>query len=129
MFKILITAAILGLLAIILGAFGAHALQEILTSEQLESFKTGVSYQMTHVLVIFFIWLGSFFTEKQAKTLSIIFISAIVLFSGSIYLLNLTNIPARTIWFVTPLGGLLFMVGWSYMIYIFFKKSRNFSKK
>ena len=66
MFKILTISAFLGLLAIGLGAFGAHALQEILSTEELESFQTAVFYQFIHVIVIFMIWAGQWFTEKQA---------------------------------------------------------------
>ncbi|MAD96490.1 MAG: hypothetical protein CMB99_04100 [Flavobacteriaceae bacterium] len=123
MFRILTITALLGLLSIVLGAFGAHALKEVLNAEQLESFKTGVFYQLMHVIVIFIVFASSFFTEKQSKTLSYIFLSAIFLFSGSIYAIHLTSIDVKSIWWVTPLGGLLFMLGWGYMIYIFFNKS------
>ena len=123
MFRILTIAAVLGLLSIVLGAFGAHALKEVLNAEQLESFKTGVFYQLIHVIVIFIVFSSSFFTQKQSKILGYIFLTAISLFSGSIYAIHLTSIPVKSIWWVAPLGGLLFMVGWAFMIYIFFKKS------
>ena len=122
MFKILTITGVLGLLAIAMGAFGAHALKEVLSSEALESFKTGVFYQFIHVIVILIVWAGNWFSEKQAKQVSYCFLSGILLFSGSIYLIQLTPVTAKSIWFVTPAGGLLFMVGWAYMIYIFLKK-------
>lgn len=129
MFKILTISAFLGLLAIGLGAFGAHALQEILSTEELESFQTAVFYQFIHVIMIFMIWAGQWFTEKQAKQLSYLFLIGIFFFSGSIYLIYLTEIDINTIWFVTPTGGLLFMIGWGYMFYIFLKKSTLNQKK
>ena len=129
MFKILTISAFLGLLAIGLGAFGAHALQEILSTEELESFQTGVFYQFIHVIVIFMIWAGQWFTEKQAKQLSYLLLFGILFFSGSIYLIYLTEIDINAIWFVTPIGGLLFMIGWGYMFCIFLKKITLNQKK
>lgn len=129
MFKILTTTALLGLLAIGLGAFGAHALKEILSAEELESFQTGVFYQFIHVILIFIIWAGRWFTDKQAKQLSYLFLTGIFFFSGSIYLIHLTEIDVKKIWFVTPAGGLLFMMGWGYMFYIFLKKLTINEKK
>ena len=123
MFKNLIITAILGLLAIILGAFGAHAFKEILTSEQLLSFETAVRYQMYHVIVLLFVNTYEGFLGKQKKLISTVFFLGIVLFSGSIYLIQLTSITAKTIWFITPLGGLFFIIGWSLMILIFLKKT------
>jgi uncharacterized membrane protein YgdD (TMEM256/DUF423 family) len=122
MFKNLIITCFLGLTAIILGAFGAHALKEILSVEQLNSFETAVRYQMYHVIVLLIVNLFDGFTTKQKNTISILFFIAIILFSGSIYLIQLTQITAKSIWFITPLGGLFFILGWLLMILIFAKK-------
>lgn len=122
MFKNLIITCFLGLTAIILGAFGAHALKEILSLEQLNSFETAVRYQMYHVIVLLIVNLFDGFTTKQKNTISILFFIAILLFSGSIYLIQLTQITAKSIWFITPLGGLFFIIGWLLMIVIFAKK-------
>lgn len=122
MFKNLVITCILGLTAIILGAFGAHALKEILSVEQLNSFETAVRYQMYHVIVLLIVNLFDGFTTKQKNTISILFFIAIILFSGSIYLIQLTQITAKSIWFITPLGGLFFILGWLLMIVIFAKK-------
>ncbi|WP_430927881.1 DUF423 domain-containing protein [Polaribacter marinivivus] len=122
MFKNLIITCFLGLTAIILGAFGAHALKEILSLEQLNSFETAVRYQMYHVIVLLIVNLFDGFTTKQKNTISILFFIAIILFSGSIYLIQLTQITAKSIWFITPLGGLFFILGWLLMIVIFAKK-------
>lgn len=122
MFKNLIITCFLGLTAIILGAFGAHVLKEILSLEQLNSFETAVRYQMYHVIVLLIVNLFDGFTTKQKNTISILFFIAIILFSGSIYLIQLTQITAKSIWFITPLGGLFFILGWLLMIVIFAKK-------
>jgi len=122
MFKNLVITCFLGLTAIILGAFGAHALKEILSVEQLNSFETAVRYQMYHVIVLLIVNLFDGFTTKQKNTISILFFIAIILFSGSIYLIQLTQITAKSIWFITPLGGLFFILGWLLMIVIFAKK-------
>ena len=122
MFKNLVITCFLGLTAIILGAFGAHALKEILSLEQLNSFETAVRYQMYHVIVLLIVNLFDGFTTKQKNTISILFFIAIILFSGSIYLIQLTQITAKSIWFITPLGGLFFILGWLLMIVIFAKK-------
>ena len=100
MFKILTLAAFLGLAAIGLGAFGAHALKESLSAEEMTSFKTGVLYQFIHVIMIFIIWAGRWFSKKQSRQLSYIFLTAILMFSGSIYVIHLTPISAKSIWFI-----------------------------
>lgn len=122
MFKNLTIASFLGMLAIILGAFGAHALKETLTVEQLASFETAVRYQMYHVIVLLFINIYEGFSLKQKNKISYIFFLGIFLFSGSIYTIQLTSITAKSIWFITPLGGLFFVIGWISMIVMFAKK-------
>lgn len=118
---ILSTTAFLGLLAIILGAFGAHALQEKLDTEALKSFETGVRYLMYHVIVLLFINTYSGFTDSTKKMTSYLFLIGILFFSGSIFAITMGNIPAKFIWFVTPLGGLLFILGWLKMAVSFLK--------
>ncbi|MDP2542818.1 MULTISPECIES: DUF423 domain-containing protein [Tenacibaculum] len=122
MYKNLTTAAVLGVVAVILGAFGAHALKTKLTPEALESFETAVRYQFFHVLLLLFVNMFTQFTNKEKNRISYFLIAGILLFSGSIYLIYLANVPAKAIWFITPLGGLLLIVGWSLLTYSFFKK-------
>jgi uncharacterized membrane protein YgdD (TMEM256/DUF423 family) len=123
--KIILTAAFFGVLAIILGAFGAHALKEILTPEQLASFETGVRYQMYHAFFLFFVASRK---ELSLKALNVIYnlvLAGVILFSGSIYLLttkNVTNIDFKIIGFVTPIGGLLLIFAWLVLFATFFKK-------
>lgn len=123
--KIIITAAIFGMLAIILGAFGAHALKTILTPEQLTSFETGVRYQMYHAFFLFFV---ASRTELTLKTLRVIYnlvLAGVLLFSGSIFLLttkNVTTIDFKIIGFVTPIGGFLLIFAWLVLLVTFFRK-------
>jgi uncharacterized membrane protein YgdD (TMEM256/DUF423 family) len=125
MFKNLIIACFLGLSAVILGAFGAHALKESLTSDQLLSFETAVRYQMFHAIILLFVNIYDGFSIKQKNSISYLFIFGILLFSGSIYIIQLTSITAKSIWLVTPLGGLFLIIGWISMLIIFVKKSRQ----
>jgi uncharacterized membrane protein YgdD (TMEM256/DUF423 family) len=129
MFKNLIITCFFGAIAIMLGAFGAHALKETLTFDQLQSFETAVRYQMYHVMVLLFLNTYKGFSIKQKKVISYLFFAGIIFFSGSIYLIQLTSITAKSIWFVTPLGGLFFILGWVLMMVIFFKKIRKKEKK
>ncbi|PQJ81047.1 DUF423 domain-containing protein [Polaribacter porphyrae] len=125
MFKNLIITCLFGVTAVILGAFGAHALKESLAPDQLQSFETAVRYQMYHTIILLFINIYEGFSIKQKNTVSYLFFAGILLFSGSIYLIHLTSITAKSIWFITPLGGLFFIIGWVSMIIIFVKKMRN----
>ena len=125
MFKNIIITCFLGLSAVILGAFGAHALKEILTAEQLLSFETAVRDQMYHAIVLLFVNIFEGFSAKQKNVISILFFMGVLFFSGSIYLIQLTSITAKSIWFVTPLGGFFFIIGWVSMMVIFIKKYFN----
>lgn len=114
--KIIATAAFLGMVAIILGAFGAHALKKVLSVEELVTFETGVRYQMYHAFFLLFVATRK---ELSIKTLKVIYnlaVAGVLLFSGSIYLLatnNLTSFDFKIIGFVTPIGGLLLILAWS----------------
>lgn len=112
--RYLLITSIVGGVTIILGAFGAHALQEILDVNQLKSFETGVRYQMYHVLALFFVNTYGGFTEKNKIWISNLFILGIIMFSGSIFAITF-GIEAKYLWFVTPIGGLLFILGWFLM--------------
>ncbi|MCF6348728.1 MAG: DUF423 domain-containing protein [Flavobacteriaceae bacterium] len=114
--------AIFGIIAIILGAFGAHALKEKLDIDALQSFNTGVRYQMYHVIVLLFVNTYSGFSTKTKKLISLLFFIAIIFFSGSIYAITAGGIDPKLIWFITPLGGLLFIIGWFIMLLNFLKK-------
>ncbi len=113
--KILFTASLLGIIAIVLGAFGAHSLKEVLTTEQLNTFETGVKYQMYHALFLLFLGNSNSITEKMKKYVLNLILFGVILFSGSIYLLAtmaLTGINFKIIGILTPIGGLLLLLGW-----------------
>jgi uncharacterized membrane protein YgdD (TMEM256/DUF423 family) len=103
-------------LAVILGAFGAHALAEKLEARQLEVYKTGVFYHFIHGMGILLVGILSLHvTEVRVRWVIIYFGLGILLFSGSLYLLStaaLTGISRSFLGPVTPMGGLLFILGW-----------------
>jgi uncharacterized membrane protein YgdD (TMEM256/DUF423 family) len=119
----LTTSAFLGFLAIILGAFGAHALKEKLDPDTLKSFETGVRYMMYHVIVLLFVNTYPGFSLKTKNTVSYLFFLGILFFSGSIFAITF-GVPAKNIWFITPLGGLFFILGWLNLFYIFVKSNK-----
>lgn len=127
--RILSTGAILGMIAIILGAFGAHALKKVLSIEQLSTFETGVRYQMYHALFLLFFGLMKDIPQKTKKVIYFLVLFGVILFSGSIYLLatnHLTSFDFKIIGFVTPIGGLLLILGWGVLLMnIMNKKSQN----
>ena len=126
--KILSTATILGMIAIILGAFGAHALKKVLSVEQLFTFETGVRYQMYHALFLLFVGLMNDITPKIKKTIYFLVLTGVILFSGSIYLLatnDLTSFDFKIIGFVTPMGELLLILGWGVLLFTFINKKKQ----
>ena len=125
--KNLSITALLGVIAIVLGAFAAHSLKESLSTEAMESLTTGIRYQMYHVIVLLFVNTYSGFSDRFKNRVSLFLFLGILFFSGSIYAIYLLGVPAKSIWFVTPLGGLLFIIGWLLMFIFFLKKS--FAKK
>ncbi|NVK52412.1 MAG: DUF423 domain-containing protein [Flavobacteriaceae bacterium] len=125
MYKNLTIIALLGAAAILLGAFGAHALKESLSEAGLKSFETAVRYQIYHVIVLLFVVTYNGFTTKQRRIISYLFFLGILFFSGSIYLIQLTSITAKSIWFVTPLGGLCFVFGWVLMSIGFYRRNQQ----
>lgn len=118
----LIFGAFFGLISVILGAFGAHLLKKKITSDQLQSFETGIKYQMYHAIVL--LVLGFQFSSDVVFYNYIIyaFIIGTFLFSFSIYGLVISSAKNKKLKFlgpITPLGGLLLAIGWGLLIYIF----------
>ena len=114
-----------GMIAVILGALGSHALKEVLNPEQLESFTIGVRYQMTHVLLLMVVLLTSYFNQDVKQTSFWLTIIGILLFSGSIYLLNLQELLGVKLSFlgpVTPIGGLFLITNWGFLALKAFKR-------
>lgn len=115
------------MLSVALGAFGAHALEEVLRPEQLSAYKTGISYQFTHTLLLLF--LGVLMKNEKSKLLiysSWFCIIGIICFSGSLYLLSCKDILGSA-WLsimgpITPIGGLFFILSWLFLAYNYLKK-------
>ena len=119
--KYLKIGIIFAFLSVILGAFGAHLLKDLLSVTELSSFKTGVTYQMFHALGIIILSLNQDkFTDKLNRVLQIMSLG-IILFSFSIYLLSLQNILNISLSFlgvITPLGGLFLITSWTMLFFI-----------
>ena len=117
--RILISAAILAIIAIIFGAFGAHKLKELLSIQSLNSFETGVRYQMYHVFLLLFLGLFQGINQNAKKYIYRLTMLGLLFFSGSIYLLStsaITSIDFSLIGVVTPIGGLLLISAWLFLL-------------
>lgn len=103
--------AVNGLIAVALGAFGAHILKEHLDAAQLATYEIGVRYQMVHALSLLAVsWLMSVRPSRVTTAAGVCMLAGIILFSGSIYALTLTS--WRWVWPCTPAGGASLMLGW-----------------
>jgi len=109
---IVVLGAVLAGVAVAAGAFGAHMLKPRLSERMLEVFETGVRYHMFHALALLFSGLAFIqWAEKFFQRAALAFVLGILFFSGSLYLLALSEI--RWLGAVTPLGGLCFIAGWA----------------
>jgi uncharacterized membrane protein YgdD (TMEM256/DUF423 family) len=121
---ILTLAAILGALAVILGAFAAHSLKSSLPENLLATFQLGVQYQMYHALALFCTGL-LYRISQQRQLINVVrlFVVGIVFFSGSLYALALGG-PR---WFgpITPIGGVCFIAGWIMLAYACWRLPNN----
>lgn len=118
--KIVVSASFLGALTIGIGAFGAHGLKDLVDTQSVLSFETGVRYQMYHVLALFMLGIATTIPSTLKKWVSRIFIIGIFLFSGSIYILSMKTLISFDVSFlgpVTPIGGVLFIIGWLRLAY------------
>lgn len=111
----LVTGSLSGAIAVMLGAFGAHALRSSLSEENLQVFHTAVEYQFYHSLALLLtgIIIGTI-PGKMIRVAGFAFLTGIVLFSGSLYLLSTVN-SLRGLGIVTPFGGLCFLGGWIFL--------------
>ncbi len=111
--KLITAAALLGALAVGLGAFGAHGLKKVLTPENLQVFETGVRYQFYHVFALLvLVVLQPYAAVKWLRRAGGFFIAGIMLFSGSLYLLAFMPPGFRWVGAITPFGGVAFIAGW-----------------
>ncbi len=109
--KWIVIAGISGFLGVALGAFGAHGLKSMLTSEMMETYKTGILYHLIHSVVLLALALSAGETFQVSKWF---FLSGIVLFSFSLYLYAVTGMVFFAM--VTPFGGVCFLIGWLWLI-------------
>ncbi len=122
LFMAQLMGALYGLLAVVFGAFGSHALKKKLTPELLHSFETGVKYQMYHALVLLVLGFNLSFDGPLDSAIVNCFIFGTLLFSFSIYALCLSAAKGQKLRFlgpVTPIGGLLLVFGWALLLYSF----------
>lgn len=114
--RLFLTAgAISGALAVLLGAFGAHLLQQMISPEMLEIYKTGNQYQFYHTFALIFT--GILMHFKPTKTLEwsgYLFIAGTTIFSGFLYLLAITGIKALGM--IVPIGGLTLVAAWIFLL-------------
>ena len=124
--KLISIAALLAFLSVAIGAFGAHTLNELLTTEKLNSFETGVRYQFYHSLALLIIGLNANKLNATALIGKFMLIG-IVFFSFSIYLLSLQELIGINLSIlgpITPFGGLLLMISWLILIFKNYKKTQ-----
>jgi uncharacterized membrane protein YgdD (TMEM256/DUF423 family) len=110
-------SGISGFMAVLLGALAAHSLKNSLSAEHLSSFETAAKYQIYHSLALTgIVFLSDKFNNKYLKLSGYFFITGILLFSGSIYILSTTEVTGFTniSWLgpVTPIGGMCLLAGW-----------------
>lgn len=117
----IVAATLFGMLAVILGAFGAHALKKMLDPELLNTFETGVKYQMYHAIVL--LGVGLLFAHNPSAWFARatwMFVIGIVLFSGSIYALvamkHAGSVGLNSFGILTPIGGLFMVLGWIFTL-------------
>lgn len=123
----LIAGAFFAGLAVILGAFGAHALKQVLTAEQLQTFEVGVRYQFYHSIAL--LAAGIIYErlpQKGIRTAAVFFITGIILFSGSLYAITVAKMNGEVgiggFGLITPIGGVFFILGWLFLLIGFLKK-------
>ena len=124
--KFLLWGLFLGVTAVIMGAFAAHALKQYLSVEQQNSFETGLRYQMYHALLLIIL---ANFKFLQSKAILNLIIIGVFLFSFSIYLLNLRGLfeieSLRLLGPITPIGGLLIISSWTILIVKVFQHKKE----
>ncbi|MCM4150041.1 DUF423 domain-containing protein [Arenibacter sp. N53] len=117
-----VLGSLYGLLAVVFGAFGAHALKKTLNEQQLKSFETGVKYQMYHAILLLVLGFNLNLETALERYMIYCLIIGVFLFSFSIYGLSISAAKGKKLRFlgpITPLGGLLLAIGWGLLFYSF----------
>jgi uncharacterized membrane protein YgdD (TMEM256/DUF423 family) len=123
----LITGAVLAGLGVVLGAFGAHGLRKIVPPETVDSYQTGVQYQMYHAFALLVLGLlADRFAAPVLNYSGIFFLLGIIFFSGSIYIIAAAKATGKVLpkafFLTTPLGGLMFIIGWLLLLVALLKR-------
>jgi len=119
------TACFLGMLTIVLGAFGAHGLEKLVKADALAVFETGVHYQMYHVFLLFILGLLPGLSVGTKRIVFFLIVIGVVLFSFSLYLLainDLVGFDFKKIGFLTPIGGTLQIIAWGILGYTYLRR-------
>lgn len=122
---ILLTGTLLGLLAILFGAFGAHSLEKLINPDAITTFEVGVRYQMYHALFLLILGIWDELGKREKKVIFILILSGVLLFSFSIYLLAINSLfifEFKKIAILTPIGGSLLILGWFLLGYYILTK-------
>jgi uncharacterized membrane protein YgdD (TMEM256/DUF423 family) len=124
----LLTGSLIAAIAVALGAFGAHGLKQLVPAETVVTFQTGVQYQFYHALALLITGIiYERYPYKLIKRSAICFITGIILFSGSLYLLTLVKatetVGLNGLGIITPVGGLFFIAGWLLLFAGIYRKS------
>ncbi len=130
--KLIITGAILGFLAVALGAFGAHGLKKSVSPEIILVFETGVRYQMYHAFLLLVVGVMAIVSESAKKAILYLVIAGTMLFSGSLFLIStrdITGFEIGKLGILTPIGGLLLLVSWFWLLVDILRKRPLLSNK
>ncbi|SDD84894.1 Uncharacterized membrane protein YgdD, TMEM256/DUF423 family [Pricia antarctica] len=121
---IFLVGILFGILAVLLGAFGAHGLENLVDADAIQTWETGVTYQMYHALLLLVLANVNVIPESHKKWIFYCILAGIILFSFSIYFLatnTLTSFDFKTIGFVTPIGGLFLILAWALLGFRYWK--------
>jgi uncharacterized membrane protein YgdD (TMEM256/DUF423 family) len=125
---IFLTGILFGILAVILGAFGAHGLENLVDADAIQTWETGVKYQIYHALLLLILASVKPIPEAHKRWIFYCIVAGVILFSFSIYFLatnTLSSFDFKTIGFVTPIGGLLLIIGWALMGFKYWRHYRQ----
>ena len=126
--RFLITGAIFGLLGVVFGAFAAHGLKDTISPESLNSFETGVRFQMYHAFLLLILGGVDFLPENRLKWVFNLLFLGVIFFSGSIYILatsEISGINFKAFGLVTPFGGSLLILAWAILVLNFIKLKKK----
>lgn len=129
---ILLTAAVLALFSVVLGAFAAHGLKPLISPDAMDSFQTGVRYQMYHALFLLVVGFTDKIPKKTKKVLFVLILSGLIFFSGSIYGLatdELSSFDFKRVALITPIGGGLLITSWIVLLIFIVKNGFDKNQK